>query len=134
MASLHHIPDSPPATDPPRVWLEPVRDHHLLLDGSWWPGPDDLGAELKALLPVLDRVRGPVVRVLLSAAGWTSRPHHVVVGDRTVSIGYFSDQPPSMMTVLCRDGGTFMMRVAPSSRTADDAPSTPDPFTARASG
>jgi hypothetical protein len=112
MARLKYPSDSA-HFDPPRVRLEPVRDHHLLLDGSWWPDSGDLGVELHALLPILDRVRGPVTRLLLSAVGWTTRPHQVVDVDRTVSVGYLSDQPPSMMTVLCADGGTFMMRVIP---------------------
>lgn len=112
-------------TDSPRVWLKPVRDHHLLLDGSWWPDSGDLGGQLRALLPVLDQVRGPVTRLLLSAAGWKTRPHDVVLADRTVSVGYLADQPPSMMTVLCADGGTFMMRVAPSGP-APDAPDGPE--------
>jgi hypothetical protein len=114
MAPLQYRPDSARSLDPPRVWLEPVSDHHMLLDGSWWPGSDDLSAELPGLLPVLDQVRGPVTRLLLSAAGWATRPHHVVLADRTVSVGYLADQPPSMMTVICADGGTFIMHVVPS--------------------
>jgi hypothetical protein len=114
MAPLRYPPDSTRSSDPPRVRLEPVRDHHMLLDGSWWPDSGDLGAELCALLPILDQVRGPVTRLLLSAAGWKTRPHQVVLAERTVSVGYLADQPPSMMTVLCADGGSFMMRVASS--------------------
>jgi hypothetical protein len=109
MAPLTSRPD---ATHSSRVLLEPIRDHHLLLDGSWSPGSDDLDRELRALLPVLDQIRGPVTRLLLSAAGWSTRPHHVQLADRTVSIGYLADQPPSMMTALCADGGTFILRVA----------------------
>ena len=114
--ALKYQPDSAQSSDPPRVWLEPVRDHHMLLDGSWWPDSGDLSKELCALLPILDQVRGPVKRLLLSAVGWKTRPHRVVLADRTVSVGYLADQPPSMMTVLCADGGTFMMRVAGRSR------------------
>jgi hypothetical protein len=110
---LEHRPDAAPAPAP-RAGLEPVSDHDLLLDRSWWPGPDDLGAQLRVLLPALDQIRGPVGRLLLGAAGWTTRPHQVVLGDRTVSLGYRADQPSSMMTVRCLDGGTFTMRVAPS--------------------
>jgi hypothetical protein len=107
MASAHTSPS-------PQVRLEPVTDHDVRLDGSWWPRSDDLGAELRALLPVLDEVRGPVVRLLLSAGGWATRPYRVMLADRTVTVGYLAEQPPSMMTVRCADGGTFMMRVASS--------------------
>lgn len=86
----------------------------MLLDGSWWPSPDDLGATLRALLPVLDQVRGPVARLLLGAAGWTTRPHQVVLADRTVGLENLAVQPPSMIIVRCVNGGTFSMHVAPS--------------------
>ncbi|WP_127500414.1 DUF5994 family protein [Actinoplanes solisilvae] len=119
MTSLEYRTDPPTALDPPRVGLEKVAEHHLLLDGCWWPSSDDLGAQLRALVPVLDQVRGPVGRLLLSAAGWATRPHQVVLDDRTVSLGYLADQPPSMMTVRCVDGGTFFMRVAPSGPAPD---------------
>ena len=123
MASPKCQPDSAHSLDPPRIWLVPVRDHDTLLDGSWWPSSGDLGVELQALLPVLDRVRGPVTRLLLSAPGWTSRPHQVVLADRTVSVGYLADQSPSMMTVLCADGSRFIMRVNP----AGSVPGKPEP-------
>jgi hypothetical protein len=121
MASLLHQPTSPAPCDLPRVRLEPVALHHTLLDGSWWPDSTDLGAELRGLVPVLDHVRGPVTRLLLSVAGWATRPHQIVVGGRTVTVGYLSDQPPSMMTVICADGGTFSMRVFPPARLPDRA-------------
>jgi Family of unknown function (DUF5994) len=118
MAHLQHRPDSAPTFDPPRVWIEPVSEHRVPLDGTWWPRSNDLNVELPGLLPVLDQARGPVVRLLLGAAGWATRPHHVVLADRTVSVGYLADQPPSMMTVLCADGVTCAMRVVPSGSTS----------------
>jgi hypothetical protein len=109
MATLAHRSDSP-------VSLDPVRFHHMLLDGSWSPGSGDLNEELRVLVPVLDHARGPVRRLLLSAAGWTARPHQVVAAGHTVSVGYMAEQSPSMMTVLCADGGTFTMRVTTGGR------------------
>ncbi|MCO8271571.1 DUF5994 family protein [Actinoplanes sp. TRM 88003] len=106
---------SDPVTAPrPRAGLEPADDNDLLLDDSWWPRSDNLGAQLRVLLPALDQLCGPVTRLLLGAAGWTARPHQVVLADRTVSLGYLAGQPRSMMTVRCLDGGTFTVRVAPS--------------------
>jgi hypothetical protein len=67
---------------------------------------------LPVLVPILDHVRGPVRRLLLGAAGWTARPHRISAAGRTVSVGYLAGQSPSMMTVLCADGGMFVLRVA----------------------
>jgi Family of unknown function (DUF5994) len=114
MTHLQYRPDSAHSSDSPRVWIEPVSEHRVLLDGSWWPRSNDLDVELPGLLPALDQIRGPVVRLLLSAAGWATRPHHVVLAGRTVSVGYLADQPPTMMTVLCADGATCVMRVVSS--------------------
>lgn len=122
MSSLTHPPDSPASLEPPRVRLEPVPFHHTLLDGSWWPGSADLGKELAVLVPVLDQVRGPVRRLLMGAVGWAARPHHIIAAGHTVSVGYLADQPRSVMTVLCADGGSFTMRVAPPG----PAPALPD--------
>ena len=44
----------------PRVWLEPIQDHHMMFDGRWWPRSSDPGAELPALVTALDGVRSPV--------------------------------------------------------------------------
>ena len=122
MASPIHHPDSPIPPEPPWVrlepvaswvWLEPVRFQHLLLDGYWWPSTNDLEVELCVLVPVLDQVRGPVAKVLVSPAGWIARPHDFVAAGRTVAVGYLAGQSPQLMTVLCTDGGTFTLRVAP---------------------
>jgi hypothetical protein len=98
----------------PRLRLGPVRFGHTMLDGCWWPQSNDPGAELPGLVPVLDGVGNPVVRLLLGAAGWVPRPHHIVVAGRDVTLGYFSDQPPTMLTAICADGGTLHLLVAPA--------------------
>ena len=91
----------------------PVQQTAAPFDGTWRPASADLCTELCALVPVLEGHRGPVTRLLLGAAGWTARPHEVVSGGRTVSVGYLAGQSPSMVTVLCADGSTFTMRVTP---------------------
>jgi hypothetical protein len=95
----------------PRVWLEPIQDHHMMFDGRWWPRSSDPEAELPALVTALDGVRSPVVRLLLSAAGWIRRPHQIVVADRTVRLAYFSDQPPAILTAICADGGAIQVLI-----------------------
>jgi Family of unknown function (DUF5994) len=120
MASPTYHPDLPAACASPPAQPEPNGFRHTLLDADWWPGSADPGVELRILVPVLDHVRGPVTRLLLSAGGWASRPHEVVMDGRTVTVGYLAGQSPFMMTVLCADGGTFTVRVAPPGTRRDE--------------
>ncbi|MEV0902742.1 DUF5994 family protein [Actinoplanes sp. NPDC049802] len=86
---------------------------HSSYDGSWWPESIDLDSELPVLLPMLDHVRGPVRRLVLSARDWTAGPARIVTDLRTVDVDYSPGQSPWTMTVVCADGGTFTMRVVP---------------------
>ncbi|MEV4402846.1 DUF5994 family protein [Actinoplanes sp. NPDC049598] len=113
MASVVHHVESPATPEPPWVRLEPVRFRNALLDGCWWPSTNDLESELRVLVPILDQVRGRIAKVLVSAVGWTARPHTIVAAGRTVAVAYLAGQSPVIMTVLCADGGTFTLRVAP---------------------
>jgi hypothetical protein len=122
MTSQTYRPDSPAVAESLRVQLEPDRFLRPLLDGDWWPCSADLGAELRTLVPVLDQVRGPVARLLLSSEGWVTRPHEIIMDGRTVTVCYLADQAASVITVLCADGGTFTMRVTPPG----PAPGAPD--------
>ncbi|HEY0536683.1 MAG TPA: DUF5994 family protein [Actinoplanes sp.] len=124
MAPLTDQPESSIRPQPPWVRLEPVQFHQMLLDGRWWPSTGDLEAELPVLVPVLDQVRGPVTRLLLSPVGWTARPHDIVADGRTIGVGYLAGQSPSMMTVLCADGGIFFLLVCPP-RPAPGEPEEP---------
>lgn len=106
----------------PRVRLEPIRHRGMVLDGCWWPRTHDTVPELSALVPALDSIRGPVVRLLLSAEGWTRRPHRLVLDDRTVNLAYFAGQPPTMLTAICADGGVVTVLVVPP----ESATASPD--------
>ncbi|MEV4643050.1 DUF5994 family protein [Actinoplanes sp. NPDC049548] len=119
MASLITPPESPASTGRTLVRLEPARLHYTLLDGTWWPSVTDLNAELRVLVPVLEQVRGPVTRLLLGAANWATRPHHLFTAGRVVTVGYLAGRSPAMMTVICADGGTFTLRVAPPGPPSD---------------
>ncbi|GAA2479496.1 DUF5994 family protein [Winogradskya humida] len=105
-----------PTGSPDRIRLEPVPYHHMMLDGRWWPRSTDPSAELAALVAAVGAAHGPVARLLLSAAGWSRRPHHIPAADRTVDLAYFSDQPPSLATVICTDGNRLTLLVTPAGR------------------
>jgi hypothetical protein len=107
---------APPTDEPltkPRLRLEPTRSRRTVLDGCWWPASTDPAAELPGLVLAIDDLHGPVTRLLLSAAGWSRRPHGVDVGGRVVSLGYFSDQPASLLTASCADGDSVALMVVP---------------------
>ena len=89
----------------PRLRLEATRSGRRILDGCWWPRSTDPVVELPGLVRALDAGESPAVRVLLSAAGWSRRPHQIEVNGRTVTLGYFSDQPASILTASQSDGG-----------------------------
>jgi hypothetical protein len=101
------------ASPAPQVRLEPSWLDRTRIEGSWWPSSGDPGVEVRTLVPVLEHVRGPVKRLLLGVAGWTARPPRVEAAGHSVSIGYMAGQSPTVMKVLCADGGTFIMRVTP---------------------
>ena len=95
-----------PPTAEPRLRLESTRSGHRNFDGRWWPRSADPIAEFPGLVRALDAGESPAVRLLLSAAGWSRRPHHIEVNGRTVTLGYFSDQPTSILTASQSDGGS----------------------------
>jgi hypothetical protein len=94
-----------PPTAEPRLHLEATRSGRRILDGRWWPRSTDPVAEFPGLVRALDADGSPAVRLFLSAAGWSRRPHHLEVNGRTVTLGYFSDQPASILTASQSDGG-----------------------------
>ncbi|MGX6600841.1 DUF5994 family protein [Micromonosporaceae bacterium Da 78-11] len=113
MAALTDHRPTVPAISPtvPAIRLEPVRFHHIQLDGAWSPHCTDPIAALPGLVRALDAARGPVVRLLLSAVGWSPRPSRILLGGRVVSVGYFSDQPPALLTAICADGTTVTLLI-----------------------
>jgi hypothetical protein len=103
-----------PAEPPLRLRLVPTPSHRTILDGCWWPSSGDPVAELPGLVKALERAHGPITRMLLSAAGWSRRPHHVDVDGRQVSLGYFSDQPATLLTASCGGGDSVALQIVPA--------------------
>jgi hypothetical protein len=97
----------------PRLWLESPRTARPVVHGCWWPRSTDPVAELPGLVLALDDFGGRVVRLRLSAAGWSRRPHEVEVAGRSVSVGYFSGQSTGLLTASCAGGAALAVRVVP---------------------
>lgn len=93
------ISSTPPST--PRLRMETAGSRRTLLDGAWWPRSSDPVAELPGLVLALDKLRGPVTRLVLSATGWDSHPRRLGVGGRVLRLGYFASQPDSLLTAIC---------------------------------
>jgi len=110
----------PPLAPPTHLRLDPDPTHRTQLDGCWWPGSTDPSAELPSLVRALETSRGPITRLQLSAAGWSRRPHGVDVAGRAVSLGYFSDQPATLLIATFAQGDCVALQVVPPETGADE--------------
>ncbi|RZU54259.1 hypothetical protein EV385_6207 [Krasilnikovia cinnamomea] len=104
----------------PRLRMEPTGSPRTLLDGGWWPRSTDPVAELPGLVLAIDTVRGPITRLVLSAAGWDTHPRRLGVAGRVLRLGYFASQPANLLTALCANGDRVDLLIVPS-HTADGA-------------
>ena len=113
---------TPPST--PRLRVEATGSRRTLLDGGWWPRSTDPVAELPGLVLAIDRLRGPITRLVLAADGWDSHPRRLSVASRVLRLGYFASQPTSLLTALCDNGDRVDLLVVPprtAGATADAA-------------
>lgn len=110
-------PPSPPST--PRLRIEPTRSARTLLDGGWWPRSTDPLAELPGLILAIDLLRGPIVRLVLSANTWNGNPRHLAVDGRVLRLGYFTSQPASLLTAICLNDDRVDLLVVPPETAAD---------------
>jgi hypothetical protein len=101
----HPIAFSASAPSAPRLRLEPTGSRGTLLDGGWWPRSTDPVAELPGLVLAIDKVRGLVLRLILSAAGWDEHPRRLDVNGRVLRLGYFTSQSMFLVTAVCGYNG-----------------------------
>lgn len=105
----------------PRLRMEATGSRRTLLDGGWWPRSTDPVAELPGLVLAIDNLRGPVTRLILSAAGWDTRPRRLDVAGRVLRLGYFASQPISLLTALCANRDRVDLLVVAPNTSADTA-------------
>jgi hypothetical protein len=110
---------SPPST--PRLRTVPAGSRRTLLDGGWWPRSTDPVAELPGLVLAIDKLHGPITRLALAADGWSSHPRRLGVADRVLRLGYFTSQPPGLLTALCENGDRVDLLVIPPQTAPDTA-------------
>jgi hypothetical protein len=114
-------PSPPPAPSAPRLRLEPTGSTRTLLDGGWWPRSTDPAAELPGLILAIDKVRGPITRLILSIKGWEERPRRLSVTGRRLRVGYFTSQPSALLTALGDNGNRVDLLVVPPDTAASTA-------------
>ena len=91
-----------PRTSAPRLQLEPTSSRTTVLDGGWWPRTTDPAIELPAIIDALGPARGTVTHILLSTGDWDMpHPRRLMVGGRTVRLGWFTSQPTGLITLIC---------------------------------
>lgn len=106
-------PAEPSAPSIPRLRMEPTGSRRTLLDGAWWPRSTDPVAELPGLVLAIDKLRGPVTRLVLADDGWDEHPERLGVAGRVLRLGYFTSQPTVLLTALCDNGDRVDLLIVP---------------------
>lgn len=105
------ISTSPPST--PRLRMEATGSRRTLLDGGWWPRSADPVEELPGLVLAIDKLHGPVTRLVLADSGWDIHPRRLGVAGRVLRLGYFASQPASLLTALCANDDRVDLLIVP---------------------
>ncbi|MEU9296147.1 DUF5994 family protein [Streptomyces sp. NPDC048266] len=96
-----------------RLALTPETTRAGLLDGAWWPRSRDLAAELPSLVDALAERWGRVTRATVNPGSWPVVPHKVAVPGHTVHVGWFTEQDPDKVILLCYSVGRCDLLVVP---------------------
>lgn len=121
-APRHPTAMSASAPSAPRLRMEPTGSSQTLLDGGWWPRSTDPVAELPGLVLAIDKLRGPVTRLVLSMDGWHEHPRRLGVAGRVLRLGYFTSQSTALLIALCGYNGERVdLLVVPPDTAADTA-------------
>jgi hypothetical protein len=111
---------SPPTTEdrlippPPRLSLTPAGTVPTPLDGAWWPRSRDLTAELPALVAVLDRRWGRIVRLAVNSTYWPVTPRKIPVSGHVVKVGWFTTElDPHSLLLRSYGAGRWDLLVIP---------------------
>ena len=112
-----------PAPATVRLRLDESPTRKATLDGAWWPRTTDAMAELPALLDALGDRRGQITHVLLGTTEWdTPHPRRLASGPAAVRLGWYTAQPPGLLTVVTEFGkDRFDLLVVPPDATPDTA-------------
>ncbi|MFD4554216.1 DUF5994 family protein [Streptomyces sp. NPDC058469] len=109
------VPKDEAAAPALRMSLAPLGSEPALLDGAWWPRSRDLGAELPALVAVLDSLWGRITRVTVNPTHWPAAfPRKVPVDGHIVKVGWFlGEQDPHQLLLLSYRTSRWDLLVVP---------------------
>ncbi|WP_234392330.1 DUF5994 family protein [Streptomyces sp. WM6378] len=96
-----------------RLSLTPKTPLAGQLDGVWWPYSRGLEAELPPLAAALDEPWGRIPHVTVNPTHWPVIPHKVPVAGHTVHVGWFTEQHPDKLILLCCTVGRWDLLVIP---------------------
>ncbi|GAA2881035.1 hypothetical protein Acy02nite_20960 [Actinoplanes cyaneus] len=115
MTQSIRVPAARAPDDAVRLRLDPHPGRTTILDGAWWPRSTDAVAELPRLVEALAGQRGDITHVLLNSTDWDlPHPRRADAGTRSVRLGWYTSQPPGLITVISGFGaGRFDLLVVP---------------------
>lgn len=80
------VPISPPETNKPRLAFCSRSTGRGGVDGAWWPGSNDLGAQLPDLVAVVGSMIGEVRRVVYDPSIWPPTARRVIRRGVAISV------------------------------------------------
>jgi len=83
------------------------------VDGAWWPGSRDLGAEVPPLLKALPRAWGRIERVSYNLATWGPTARIVLLDGAAVHLSGYRSQHPDTVDLVGRDYRITLLVVPP---------------------
>lgn len=84
------VPVSPPTTKSARLAFCSRSEGRGGVDGAWWPGSNDLGAQLPDLVAVVGSMIGEVRRVVYDPSVWPPTPRRVIRRGVAISVDPYS--------------------------------------------
>ncbi|WP_416567322.1 DUF5994 family protein [Nocardia testacea] len=101
------------STRTPRLRLRPDSAASGYIDVAWWPRSSDLATELRALIPALRALTGPVQRIVYDPRAWSPTARHLVT-DGTIRLEPYPFELFGTMYLCGTNGTVIVLQAIPS--------------------
>jgi hypothetical protein len=101
-----------------RLSLDPALGRRRAVDGGWWPGSRDAGAELPGLISSLNARVGSILRLSVDARDWDDIPRRITVGGHVVRVGRFATMNHKIILTRGAQDHIMLLVVPPRASTA----------------